>query len=114
MVRVKQSPTFSIHMKRLQEKWKKGEIGTTKKIVFPLTVLVDRIFRDRYFPSTSSNTTLAAGAGTAAGEERITPAVPMPCPSVEKLDKLLHVNRVGQVHYEQTWMAGSVLLSQSR
>jgi hypothetical protein len=101
-------------MKRLQEKWKKGEIGTTKKIVFPLTVLVDRIFRDRYFPSTSSNTTLAAGAGTAAGEERITPAVPMPCPSVEKLDKLLHVNRVGQVHYEQTWMAGSVLLSQSR
>jgi hypothetical protein len=83
MFRLRHSPKFSILFSKLLKKWKKSKRLTKKKLISDLAAPVERIFRERYFPSRKT---------AAAGEERIPPTVPMTCPSVEKLDKLLRMS----------------------
>jgi hypothetical protein len=83
MLRIQQSPRFAIQVAKQKL--------TKKKLFLQKAKTVKRIFNERYFPS--RNSTLA-GALTVVGEESIPPTVPMTCPSVEKLDKLLRMTIV--------------------
>jgi hypothetical protein len=95
--RAQQSPTFSTKIGELQKKWRMKSAAKTKEIIFKrLTAAVNRLFRDRYFPSSSTGKEdTAAAAGMTIGNSTVNTArttVPMTCPSVEKLEKLLNMS----------------------
>ena len=118
--RAQQSPTFSIKIGELQEKWGTKNAAKTKEKVFKkITAAVNHFFSDRYFQSSTSSSTRGVGTiqwrgmqqhnsnitatsattignstmnTTLTAAELIPTDVPMKCPSVEKLDKLLSMS----------------------